>query len=597
MGSGAGTELDDEGTNSEGRLTGEVTAVGEGSEAPPQADNVATNAIDTAARATSGVVRGPRGTPPRVGPGPTRQETHLATTAGTALDPRTCHHRPVLPDPVVVEPDAPALDDGTRRRTRAEMWDRATRLARLWRDSGVPVGGHVAALWENRVEAVEAVLAATLAGVWLTPVNRQLTVDEVRYVLHDSGAVMVLTDAAHADVAREAGGDRSLLVAGEELDDALAATTAVELDPNGPAGGTMFYTSGTTGRPKGVRRGTASDAAAQLRALASAGRPVGLVGAGPHLVTGPLHHAAPLGFALIDLLNGAPLVIMDRWDEREALALIGRWGVATTHLVPTMFVRLLRLPEEERARFDPSVLRTVLHGAAPVSVTVKQRMLDWWGPILVEYWGGSEGGYVTVATSEDWLAHPGTVGRPLSTYDVFAADDDGSRLPAGDTGRLWCHNRRQASVFEYHNDPVKTAAAFSGPGTYTLGDIGRVDADGFVFLSDRASDMIITGGMNVYPTEVAQALAEHPAVADVAVFGIPDEEWGEQVKAAVELLPGHRPSKELEAELIAFARQRLAGYKTPRSIDFEEALPRFPTGKLHSRVLRDRYWPEGGRRI
>jgi acyl-CoA synthetase (AMP-forming)/AMP-acid ligase II len=477
------------------------------------------------------------------------------------------------------------------------MWERAARLGRLWLDSGVPVGGHVAALWGNRVEAVEAVLAATVAGVWLTPVNRHLTVEEVRYVLDDSGAVMVLTDPAHVEVARLAAGGRPVVVAGDELDDALAATRPVDPDPAGPAGGTMFYTSGTTGRPKGVRRRTASDASAQLRSLAASGRPVGLLGTGPHLVTGPLHHAAPLGFALIDLLNGAPLVIMDRWDERQALELIGRWRVTTTHLVPTMFVRLLRLPEEERARFDPSVLRTVLHGAAPVSVAVKRRMIDWWGPILVEYWGGSEGGYVTVATSEDWLAHPGTVGRPLPSYDVFAADDRGARLPSGETGRLWCHNRRQAGVFEYHNDPEKTAAAHAGPATYTLGDIGRVDADGFVFLSDRAADMIITGGMNVYPTEVAQVLAEHPAVADVAVFGIPDEEWGEQVKAAVELLPGHHPSAELEAELVAFARQHLAGYKTPRSIDFEEALPRFPTGKLHTRVLRDRYWPEGGRRI
>jgi long-chain acyl-CoA synthetase len=475
--------------------------------------------------------------------------------------------------------------------------DRAVRLGRWWRDQGVEPGGHVACLLGNRVEAVEAVLAATLAGVWLTPVNRHLTVEEVRYVLDDSGAASVLTDPDHADVARRASARRPVIVAGRELDETIAGASDEPFALTGPAGGTMLYTSGTTGRPKGVRRAVASDLGAQLRSLAASGRPVGLRGTGPHLVTGPLHHAAPLGFALIDLHNGAPVVVMPRWDERQALALVAEYQVTTTHLVPTMFVRLLRLPDAERAAFDPSPLRTVLHGAAPVSPSVKRAMIDWWGPVLVEYWGGSEGGYVTVADTADWLDHPGTVGRPIPGHEVYATDDDGRRLPAWETGTLWCHNTRVDRVFEYHGAPEKTAAAFRAPGTYTLGDVGRVDDEGFVYLSDRAADMIITGGVNVYPTEVAQVLAEHPAVADVAVFGIPDEEWGEQVKAAVELLPGHEASADLEAELLAFARSRLAGYKVPRSVDFEARLPRYPTGKLHTRVLRDRYWSEAGRRI
>ncbi|MCU0310474.1 MAG: AMP-binding protein [Acidimicrobiales bacterium] len=500
-------------------------------------------------------------------------------------------------DLVARDPDAAALDDGTRRRTRGELLDRATRLGRLLEFLGVGTGGHVAALWGNRVEVVEAVLAATLSGAWLTPVNRHLTLDEVRYVLDDSGATVVLADPEHEELARRAAGNRNVVVAGDDLDDRLAATTTTPYPLSGPAGGTMFYTSGTTGRPKGVRRWVASDLGAQLRALAASGRPLGLTGAGPHLVTGPLHHAAPLGFALFDLHNGAPLVLMPRWDERTFLELVDRHHVTTTHLVPTMFVRLLRLPDEERARFDGSSLRTVLHGAAPVAPGVKHRMIDWWGPILVEYWGGSEGGYVTVATTQEWLDHPGTVGRPVSTYEVYAGDTAGAPLPTGDEGLLWCRNVLSDRVFEYHNAPEKTAAAFASPGVYTLGDIGRVDDDGFVHLSDRAADMIITGGMNVYPTEVAQVLADHPAVADVAVFGVPDEEWGEQVKAAVELLGDRRPSEELAEEILAFARERLAGYKVPRSVDFEEALPRFTTGKLHTRVLRDRYWPEGGRRI
>jgi len=514
---------------------------------------------------------------------------------GTAVE--ACQHALVLLDLAAAAPDRPAVTDLSRSRTRAELVDRATRLGRWWAGQGVAPGGHVACLLGNRVEAVEAVLAATLAGLWLTPVNRHLTAEEIAYVLDDSGASVVLTDAEHESVVREAAGPRVVVVAGAELDHAVASSPDEPFALTGPAGGTMLYTSGTTGRPKGVRRAVASDVGAQLRALAASGRPLGLHGLGPHLVTGPLHHAAPLGFALIDLHNGAPLVVMPRWDERQALELITEHQVHTTHVVPTMFVRLLRLPAATRQAFDPSPLRTVLHGAAPIARPVKQAMIDWWGPVLVEYWGGSEGGYVTVADTAEWLAHPGTVGRPVGTYEVYASDDDGRRLPAGETGTLWCRNSVVDRVFEYHRAPEKTAAAYSAPGTYTLGDIGRVDADGFVYLTDRAADMIISGGVNVYPTEVAQVLADHPAVADVAVFGIPDEEWGEQVKAAVELLPGHTPGPTLEAELLTFARSRLAGYKVPRSVDFEARLPRYPTGKLHTRVLRDRYWPEGGRTI
>ena len=500
-------------------------------------------------------------------------------------------------DLVAADPTAGALDDGTRRRTRGELLDRSTRMARLWRELGVVEGDHVAALWGNRVEAVEAVLAATLSGVWLTPVNRHLTVEEVRYVLDDAGAVVVLTDPEHDAAARAAASDRPVIVAGPDLDARVATADDEPFDLRGPAGGTMFYTSGTTGRPKGVRRSVASDLGAQLHALAASGRPLDLLGRGPHLVTGPLHHAAPLGFALFDLHNGAELVIMSRWDEAECLELIDRHRVVSTHLVPTMFVRLLRLPTEVREGFGGSSLRTVLHGAAPVSASVKEQMIEWWGPILVEYWGASEGGYVTVATTQEWLDHPGTVGRPIASYQVFAGDGSGGEHPTGETGLLWCRNTVVDRVFEYHNAPEKTAAAFAAPGVYTLGDIGHVDDDGFVHLSDRAADMIITGGMNVYPTEVAHVLAEHPAVADVAVFGIPDDEWGEQVKAAVELLAGHAPSEDLADELMAHARAHLAGYKVPRSIDFEARLPRYATGKLHTRVLRDRYWPEGGRRI
>jgi long-chain acyl-CoA synthetase len=325
---------------------------------------------------------------------------------------------------------------------------------------------------------------------------------------------------------------------------------------------------------------------------AAAGVLLGLDGKGPHLVTGPLYHAAPLGFAAIDLANGAELVLMPRWDDSQCLRLIDERRVRNTHIVPTMCVRLLRLPEEERAAADLSSLSTVLHGAAPIAPQVKQRMIEWWGPVLTEYWGSTEGGVFTLVDSAAWLTKPGTVGKAIPTYEVFAVDPDGARLPPGEVGTLYTRNRVTDEVFEYHQAPEKTEAAHLAPGTFTMGDVGHVDEDGFVFLSDRAANMIISGGVNIYPAEIEQELMEHPAVADVAVFGIPDDEWGEQVKAAVELAAGYEPSAELEAELLLFARQRLAGFKVPRSVDFEAELPRHPTGKLYTRLLREKYWAD-----
>jgi long-chain acyl-CoA synthetase len=266
--------------------------------------------------------------------------------------------------------------------------------------------------------------------------------------------------------------------------------------------------------------------------------------------------------------------------------------------VPTMFVRLLkRLSDGERAAFRAPALHTVLHGAAPIAADVKRRMIAWWGPILYEYWGGTEGGVTTFVDSHAWLAHPGTVGRALPHFEVFAVDEAGLRLPPGAEGALYARHRTTPDLFRYHADPAKTAEAFLDPYTHTLGDVGSVDGEGWVRLADRKSHTIISGGVNIYPAEVEAVLQAHAAVADVAVFGIPDDEWGEQVKAAVELAPGREPSPQLAAELIAFARARLAAYKAPRSIDFEPALPRTPAGKLYVRRLRDPYWQGRTRKI
>ena len=495
------------------------------------------------------------------------------------------------------QPDAVALDDGTRRRSWAELEERVQRLAHLLRDElGVKPHEHAAYLLGNRVESVELILAALVSGVWMTPINRHLQPDEIAHVVRDSGARIVFTDAERTQLARDAGAPE-LCAVGDGLDAALANVSASPLPFDGPSGGNMIYTSGTSGRPKGVKRRRPASVEVALESARSYGRSVALDGSGPHLITGPVYHAAPLMFAIYDQLNGAPILIHERFDEQHMLAALREREVHHTHLVPTMFVRLLRLAEAQRREFSAPALHLVLHGAAPVAPTVKRRMIEWWGPILVEYWGGTEGGVTTLVDSEEWLSHPGTVGRVLPQFEVFSVDAAGKKLPPGEAGLLYSRHKTLEHFFEYHDDAAKTAAAYLDDHTFTLGDIGRVDAENFVYLSDRKSNMIISGGVNIYPTEIEAALQEHPAIADVGVFGIPNDEWGESVKAAVELRAGFEPSPALEAEILSFAREHLAGYKVPRSIDFEAELPRHPTGKLLVRHLRERYWRGRERRI
>ena len=497
--------------------------------------------------------------------------------------------------------DSVALDDGVRTRTFGEMLDRCLRFASFLRhDMGLAPGGHLSLLMGNRVEGIELLLGAMMAGQWVTPVNWHLAEEEIAYVVEDSGAKLLLTDGRYAEVAARVVADRqetAVIEVGDGLDALLDAVSPRALDLEAPAGGNMIYTSGTTGRPKGVKRAAPPNVGELLVQHERLGQNIALDGVGPHLITGPMYHAAPLMFAVYDNANGAPIRIMPRWDEREALAILVEEEIAHVHLVPTMFVRLLRLPEEERAAFAAPALRQVLHGAAPISPVVKRRMIEWWGPILLEYWGGTEGGVNTLIDSQDWLAHPGSVGRALPAFEVFAVGEGGERLPPGEVGDLYCHSRVSDRPFEYHGDPEKTERAYLAPGTFTIGDVGSVDEEGYVWLADRRSNMIISGGVNIYPAEIEQVLVEHPAVADAGVFGIPDEEWGESVKAAIELREGASASDALEAEILAFAREHLAGYKVPRSIDFEDRLPRHPSGKLYIRRLKDRYWVGRERRI
>jgi long-chain acyl-CoA synthetase len=316
-------------------------------------------------------------------------------------------------------------------------------------------------------------------------------------------------------------------------------------------------------------------------------------GTGVHLAAGPLYHAAPLAFGTGALHMGQGVVLMDKWSPERTLELIEKYRVTTSHMVPTMFHRLLALPDEVKARYDTSSLRNVIHAAAPCPVDVKRKMIEWWGPVIYEYYAATEGGG-TYVTSPEWLDHPGTVGRAFPGATIKILDDEGDECPPGTSGTVYMGSA--IGGFEYYKDPEKTANARRGD-LFTVGDVGSLDADGWLFLNDRQADMIISGGVNIYPTEIEAALLTHPQVGDAAVFGVPNEEWGEEVKAVVEPAEGVTPSEELAEELLAHCRSRLAGYKVPRSLDFRDELPRYPTGKLYKRLLRDEYWQRHERKI
>jgi len=482
------------------------------------------------------------------------------------------------------------VDDFGTVRTFGELYERATRLGHAMRAAGVPVGGHVGVLTENRAEYFELYLAALVSGAWLVPINGLLSPAEVDYVVSDADLTLVFAEDELAPLLPT---ECAVVRFGPEFEALVAAGDTAPFPSDGPPGSRFSYTSGTTGHPKGVKRAIPATVSEMLRAQSTAGTDVALDGDGVHLVTGPAYHAAVGGFAFFDLCNGATLRIMRRFDAARTVALIEAEQVRRTHLVPTMMVRMLRLDDDQRAG-DFSSLEVVLHGAAPIAPVVKQRMIDWLGPILVEYWGTSEAGVFTRVDSADWLQHPGTVGRPVPGFEVFAVDDADARLPPGKVGRLFCHTPGRDQPFSYWNAPDKTAAAYLRPGVFTMGDMGRVDDDGWIFLADRATNMIITGGVNVYPAEVEQVLLEHPAIVDAAVFGIPDEEWGEQVKAAVECAEGKTTTTD---ELLAFARERLGRHKVPRSIDIHDRLPRQPNGKLYLDTLKAPYWDGHDRRI
>jgi long-chain acyl-CoA synthetase len=483
-----------------------------------------------------------------------------------------------------------------------EQWPAArlhaacNRLVHGLRGCGLEPGDAFAVVLPNGAEFFTAYLAAAQAGFYLVPVNHHLVGPEIGWIVADSGAKVLLAHERFAEAATaaadEAGlpGDRRFSVGSIEGFRAYAELLHGHpgTAPRGrTGGGVMNYTSGTTGRPRGIRRPLPGKPPEEL----PFGGFLGIFGIGPfggnvHLVSSPLYHTAVLAFAASSLHLGHLVVLMDKWTPEEMLRLMERHACTHTHMVPTQFHRLLALPGEVKKRYDVTSMRHAIHGAAPCPHHVKRAMIEWWGTCVEEYYAASEGGG-THATAEEWLERPGTVGKPWPISEIAIFDDDGSRLPTGELGTVYI--RMETEGFSYHRDEAKTRKNRIGD-FFTVGDLGYLDADGYLYLRDRKIDMIISGGVNIYPAEIESALLTHPAVADAAAFGIPHDDWGEEVKAVIEPAPGHAADPALAEAILAHCERRLAGYKRPKSVDFIAHMPRDPNGKLYKRRLRAPYW-------
>ncbi len=494
--------------------------------------------------------------------------------------------------------------DGTEH-SFGEVLARVSQYSHGLRAAGVKRGDGIAVVMPNEHTFMELYLAALQIGVYFTPVNWHLVAREIAYILKDADAKVVVGSERFADAVKaacdEVGiGAEARFASGKiegfrdvsELREGQPTTRPDDLI----SGQAMMYTSGTTGNPKGVRR-RMSDVHPDESGAAMAFFPLMFdftPGEGVHLTVGPYYHAAQIMFATSSLHLGHTVVLMDKWTPIGTLERVDRYKVTTSHFVPTMFHRLLALPEEERAKYDVSSWTNVVHGAAPCPVPTKQKMFEWFGPTIYEYYAATEGGGTTVKPQE-WLAKPGTVGQPWPTSEIKILDDDGKEQPPNTPGTVWI-KPPGAAQFEYHKDKKKTSDSWKN-GFFTVGDIGYLDEDGWLFLSDRKADMVISGGVNIYPAEIENVLVQHPKVADVGVIGVPNEEWGEELKALVELGEGIEPSDELIGELAAYCRENLAGYKVPKSFEFRESLPRTDTGKLLKRELREPYWAGHEKRI
>ncbi|MGO4326183.1 acyl-CoA synthetase [Cupriavidus sp. 2TAF22] len=507
-----------------------------------------------------------------------------------------------LGDHAAQTPDKPAVINGTTGDllTYQELDERSNRFAQYLYALGLRRGDHLAMVLENNIRCFEVCWAALRSGLLITPVNRYLTAPEAAYIIEDSNAQVVVTSWAMRDLATAL---RDIMptcrkrlmidgtIPGWDSYEAEVAACPAERLADEWLGATMVYSSGTTGRPKGILRAQAEGKVTE--GSGSARRPqfdrYGFDANTVYLSPAPLYHTAPLGYGLETQFGGGTVIFMEKFDAEDALRMIERHRVTHSQWVPTMFIRMLKLDGAARGAYDLSSHRVAIHAAAPCPQETKRDMIAWWGPILYEYYAATEGNGSTSLDTQEWLAHPGSVGTALLGR-IRICDDDGNELPAGKTGTVYFE--RDTLPFHYHNDPEKTRAAQHPrhPSWTAVGDVGHVDADGYLYLTDRKAFMIISGGVNIYPQAIEDALVIHPSVGDAAVIGVPNPEMGEEVKAIVEPAAGVSPTPELAEELLAYLRTKVAKYMVPRSLDFIDAMPRLPTGKLYKTSLRERYW-------
>ena len=487
-------------------------------------------------------------------------------------------------------PDRPAvvMTDGSPGLTYAQLEDRADRGAHLLRELGIGKGENIAYWLPNCPDVYEVYWAGQRAGLYITPIATALTAEEADYIIGNSGSKLVVVDSGMAGLAALPRREGVTVMTREEWRAALDRQPAGPILDEAP-GFHMVYSSGTTGRPKGIRLPLPQGGVTDMHQLAE--QIQARYGLGPdyvYLSPAPLYHTAPLAYTTACHRLGATVVVMPKFDAEEALKAIQNYRVTMTQMVPTMFVRMLKLPEEVRKSYDVSSLRYVVHAAAPCPVPVKHAMIEWLGPIIYEYYGGSEGNGSTAITSEEWLQKPGSVGR-ASWGTLHICNDEGDELPAGEQGIVYFEGGWD---FQYLGDEEKTRDARNPkhPTWSTLGDVGYLDEDGYLFLTDRKSYMIISGGVNIYPQEVEHLLITHPRVADAAVIGVPNPDFGEEVKAVVQPLDPADATPAFAEELIAFCKEHLSPIKCPRSVDFDPALPRLDNGKLYKRLIKDRYW-------
>ncbi len=498
------------------------------------------------------------------------------------------------------------VDPDERRWTRGELLAECNKLVHGLRALGLTHGDVVAIDAVNCAEYYITALACTQAGWYLTPINWHLAPPEIAYILRDSGAKALIAHERVGDVCKAAADQAEFPAAGRfaigSIDGFrpfadLTAGQSPEMPDQRSAGAVMNYTSGTTGNPKGVKRALPpADIEPDLIA-GFFGLFLSMFGIQPedgnvHICGSPLYHTAVLMHSSSALHFGHAVVLMDKWEAEDMLRLIEKYRCTTSHMVPTQFNRLLALPREVRERYDVSSTRTMIHAAAPCPPDVKRQMLDWWGDSIYEYYAATEGGG-TIVTPQEWRKYPGTVGKAWATAEIRIFDDDGKQLPTGEQGTVYML-LGETSKFEYKGDAEKTRKnridTSDGKTFFTVGDVGYLNDEGYLFLCDRKIDMIISGGANIYPAEIENVLLAHPKVVDAAVFGIPHDDWGEEVKAVVEVADGVQGDDALTAELLAYCRERLAKFKCPRTIDYTTEMPRDPNGKLYKRKLRDPYW-------